>query len=131
MAGSEKFQAAMNETMTIHIDAWRCRAFHGVYPQEPKVGGEFELTLEVSFVIDERIQDLAKTISYVDLLCILRRQMRNTRPLLETVAMDAATEIKQSYPGVVEIILSIHKLQAPIEGFQGRVGVCYHKKYDT
>jgi dihydroneopterin aldolase len=131
MAGSEKFQALMNETMTIRIDGWKCHAFHGVYPQEPKTGGSFELTLEVSFLVDQRIQDLARTISYVDLLEILRRQMRHTRPLLETVAMDAASEIKQSYPGVVEISLSIHKLQAPIVGFQGRVGVRYHKKYDT
>lgn len=121
----------MNEIMTIRIDGWRCHAFHGVYPQEPKAGGPFELTLEVSFLADRRIQDLGETISYVDLLDILRRQMRLTRPLLETVAMDAAAEIKQSYPAVVEISLSIHKLQAPISGFEGRVGVRYHKKYNT
>jgi dihydroneopterin aldolase len=120
----------MNDLMTIRIEGWKCHAFHGVYPQEALCGGMFELTLEVMYEVRERITNLADTISYTDLLEILRRQMSHTRPLLETVAMDAADEIKQNYPGVVDISLSIHKLEAPIAGFQGRVGVRYHKKFD-
>jgi dihydroneopterin aldolase len=100
-----------------------------VYPQEPRVGGEFEVNLSVSYLTDSPINELDQTISYVDLLGILKSQMERPRPLLETVAMEAAADIKQSYPAVVEVALTIEKLQAPITGFQGRVGVCYNKKY--
>ncbi|MCU0381319.1 MAG: dihydroneopterin aldolase [Chitinophagaceae bacterium] len=119
----------MDARMTVQVAGFRCRAFHGVYPQEANVGGEFEINLKVTYLVDQNIIDLEQTISYVDLLRILKQQMGRTRPLLETVAMETASEIKQSYPGVVEIDLGIEKLQAPIPGFQGRVGVHYQKKY--
>lgn len=121
----------MNEIMTVRIAGWRCQAFHGVYPQEPRSGGEFEVNLDVGYAVREVVRDLRETISYVDLLEILRQHMQHPRPLLETVAMEAVADIKQHYPSVVEIRLSIYKLQAPIAGFQGRVGIDYHKKFNA
>lgn len=121
----------MNETMTIRITEWRCRAFHGVYPEEEKAGGEFEVNLEVAFFTKYKISELDGTISYVDLMDILSGEMARPRPLLETVAMEIAENIKQRHPAVVSCTITIDKLRAPIPGLHGRVGVRYHKNFNT
>lgn len=121
----------MNETFTIRITEWRCKAYHGVYPQEKKAGGEFEVNLEVAFAIHGKINHLDQTISYVDLIAIIAKEMSEPRSLLETVAMDCVEAIKQKYPSVVSCTLTIDKLRAPIPGLNGKVGVRYHKKFDV
>ena len=121
----------MNETMTIRITEWRCRALHGVFPEEKKAGGEFEINLEITFITSIRISELDQTISYVDLIEILTAEMSRPRSLLETVAMDIAGTIKQRHPGVVSCSITIDKLRAPIPGLKGRVGIRYHKNYDV
>jgi dihydroneopterin aldolase len=121
----------MNQTITIRITDWRCRAYHGVYPEEKMAGGEFEVNLEVAYCTDKKISSLDQTISYVDLIDILSKEMSETRPLLETVAMDTAEAIKQKYPGVVSCTLTIDKLRAPIPGLNGKVGIRYHKNFEA
>lgn len=117
-------------TLTVRINQWRCRAYHGLFKGEPKLGGEFEVNLEVTYRIQNKVNVLSETISYVDLLDLLREEMAHPRPLLEELAQDAVERIKQSYPAVVECCLSIDKLQAPIEAFQGRVGVTHRRSWD-
>jgi dihydroneopterin aldolase len=121
----------MNDTFTIRITEWRCRAFHGVYPEEKKAGGEFEVNVEVTYAINSKINSLDQTISYVDLIDIVAREMSEPRPLLETVAMDIGEAIKQKYPRVVSCSLVIDKLRAPIPGLHGKVGVRYHKNFNV
>jgi dihydroneopterin aldolase len=119
----------MNETMTIRISEWRCRAFHGVFPEEKMAGGEFEVNIEISYYIQSKINEIGDTISYVGLLEILSAEMARPRPLLETVAMETAAAFKQRYPAIVSCSLAIDKLRAPIPGLHGRVGIRYHKNF--
>jgi dihydroneopterin aldolase len=121
----------MNETMTIRITEWRCKAFHGVYPEEKKAGGEFEVNLEVTYSIQHQISQLDDTISYAAVMDILAREMAKPRPLLETVAMETVEAIKQSYPAIVSCSVTIDKLRAPIPGLLGRVGVRYYKNFNV
>lgn len=129
MAESEKPPTMNPATMTIRINQWRCRAFHGLYAGEPILGGEFEVNVEVTYRIINKINEISDTISYVDVLNLLREEMKKPRPLLEALAMDMAGNIKQRFPGVVECRISIDKLQAPIDAFQGKVGVSLHQKF--
>ena len=39
-------------------------------------------------------------------------------------------EIKRRYPAVQSVQISIYKLQAPIERFQGKVGVTVFRQFD-
>lgn len=117
--------------MKILLQGYRCKAFHGVFPEEQLTGGEFEVNLEVSFEEKGTIENLDESISYTDLLEIVKLAMKRPKPLLETVCQLIIREIKAAYPFVFEINISICKLTAPIANFQGRVGVSYQKKYNS
>lgn len=121
----------MNGMMKILLQGFRCKAFHGVFPEEQVTGGEFEVNLDVSFEEKGIIEKLEQSISYTDLLEIAKLSMSRPKPLLETVCQLIAHDIKAAYPFVLEINISISKLAPPIANFQGRVGVNYQKKYDS
>jgi dihydroneopterin aldolase len=52
-------------------------------------------------------------------------------PLLEELAEGIIRKIRHEYSFVKEISISIFKLQPPIGGFQGKVGITLHKKFDV
>ena len=117
--------------VTIHLHKVILHAHHGVYNDEEKIGSDYELNLDVKF--DEgntRFDRLEETISYEDLYSIVRKKMMVPTPLLETVCDGIIRKIRHEFSGVREISISIHKLEAPIENFQGRVGVTMRKKFD-
>ncbi len=117
--------------MKILLQGYRCKAFHGVFPEEQVNGGEFEVNLDVSFEEKGIIENLEETISYTALLELVKLSMDRPKPLLETVCQSITREIKAAYPIVIEINISICKLTPPIANFQGRVGVSYQKKYNS
>jgi 7,8-dihydroneopterin aldolase/epimerase/oxygenase len=113
----------------ILLQQYRCKAFHGVFPEEQVTGGEFEVNLDVSFEEQGILEELKDSISYTHLLDLVKASMKVSKPLLETVCQEIAAEIKAAYPFVGEINITISKLAPPIANFQGRVGVSYQKKY--
>jgi dihydroneopterin aldolase len=115
---------------SIFIRGFRCRAFHGVYPEERVIGQEFEIDATVSFPVPDEVRDLRDSISYADVLAIVRQAMSEPEDLLETVTAKIADRIRSAYGQVVEINITIVKLAAPIPNFGGRVGVTLTKKYD-
>jgi dihydroneopterin aldolase len=119
----------MNRTMTVCLDNWFCRAFHGVFEEEQRTGNEFSLTVRASYQVHGGINSIDETINYTDLLRIARTVMEKPEALLETVAMKIAEEIKTSFPQVTYIYISLYKTQAPIPNFQGRVGVIFEQNY--
>jgi dihydroneopterin aldolase len=48
---------------------------------------------------------------------------------LEKICQDIILKIKNQYPVVTEIRITIYKLQAPIENFIGKVGVTMHQVF--
>ncbi len=104
--------------------------FHGLYNGEPLTGGQFEVSLHVSYddtgVAFELLQD---AISYVTLFEIVKLRMSQPTPLLEKVAKDILDEVRERFPVVSASWISIHKLQPPIEQFEGRVGIVMSRDY--
>ena len=106
-------------------------AYHGVYEDEHKTGSAYEVNLEVKF--DENgneFETLEDTISYEDLLGIIKQRMAVKNSLLEKVADGIIRKIKHQSPRAKEIRLSIYKLQPPVENFQGKLGVTMYKRFD-
>ena len=106
-------------------------AFHGVYEGEAKVGSNYAVNLTVKY--DEggiTLDSLRNVISYQDLYEIVKKRMAIASPLLEEVAETIIIKIRHKYSKVREIAVSIYKLQAPIENFQGRVGITLQKKFE-
>jgi dihydroneopterin aldolase len=107
-------------------------ANHGLYKGESKTGNGYQLDLSVNY--DEgskKFEKLESTINYVRLYEIVKQRMKIPTPLLEQLCDEIIQEIKTQYPFVQEVRLSLYKLQAPIENFEGRVGVTLHKIFNV
>lgn len=117
--------------VVIELQQVRLQAFHGVYAGEQKTGSLYEINVKVSYEEgDTTFDDLKNTINYVEILEIVKQRMRIPTGLLEKVADDIIRTIKQQYPFSTGISFSIYKLDAPVENFQGKIGVTLHKKFD-
>ena len=116
--------------LTISLNKIRFYGQHGLYAEERKVGNEFEIDLHVHYHTDESvIHTMSSTINYVSLYNLLKAQMQQPRELLETFLMETVEKIHTSFPLVEKVEISILKLQAPISGVQGAVGVQYSKNF--
>ena len=116
--------------LTVELQNILFHAFHGIYAGEPKVGGDFEVNLKVSF--DEQGKDpesLTDSVNYVRLYELVKFRMKQPTRLLEKLCHDILFEIKAEFPFINEAHLSIYKLQAPVENFQGRLGVTLSKSW--
>lgn len=117
--------------LTVQLQSLQFHAFHGAYEGEPKTGNDYEVNLSVEY--NEKghdIHQLKDIINYEDLYDIVRKRMGVATPLLEEVAEGIIRKIRHQYSYVTEANVSICKLQAPIEGFQGKVGITLCRKFD-
>lgn len=106
-------------------------AFHGVYEGEKKTGNDFEIDLVVKYDDKKvKLDNLNSIINYEELFEIVKKRMAVPTPLLEEVAEGIIRKIRHQYPFIKETNVSIYKLNAPIEGFQGKIGITLQKKFD-
>lgn len=117
--------------LTVHLSDLQFYAYHGIYEGETVVGGNYLVELRVDYEEkNTRFDDIENLISYEELFVIVKKRMAIASPLLEEVADAIIRKIKHRYSVAREIIVTIYKLQPPIEGFQGRAGITLHKKFD-
>jgi 7,8-dihydroneopterin aldolase/epimerase/oxygenase len=117
--------------VTIEVQSMRLQAFHGLYKGEPTTGSPYDVSVKVMYEEGhESFETLKDTISYVEIVDIVKKRMSVPAPLLETVADGIIREIKHQYPFTREIMVSVYKLDAPIENFQGKIGVIIHKCFN-
>lgn len=103
---------------------------HGVYVEEQEVMNTFEVNLDVSYEeSDLKFNEVGDTISYVALFDIVQERIQVPVFLLEKICGETITKIKTKFPQVRAIQMSIYKLQAPIENFQGKVGVTMQRHF--
>lgn len=103
----------------------RFHAFHGVMPQETKVGNEFVVTVSVRIPYSADIldDDLDATISYADIYEIVEEEMKKPKKLLETVAALISKRILAHWSQVSSGEITICKSTPPISGITGNAEV--------
>ena len=117
--------------VVIELNQVKLHAYHGVYEGEKITGSNYEISVQVCYEEgDSTFDDLKNTINYVEILDIVKQRMQVPTGLLEKVADDIIRSIRRQYPFCTEIRFSIYKLDAPVENFQGKIGVTLHKKFD-
>jgi dihydroneopterin aldolase len=117
--------------VVIELNQVRLHAFHGVYEGEKLTGSNYEVNVRVAYEEgDTTFDDLKNTINYVEILEIVKQRMRIPTGLLEKVADGIIRKIRHQYAFTREISITIYKLEAPVENFQGKIGVTLHKKFD-
>ncbi len=116
--------------ITIHLHNVIFYSYHGILEEEKISGNEFEFSADIEFrEEDQVINSIHQTINYVDVYEIIKHRMSIPTALLETVIMDIGNTIKSNYDNIRSISIHLKKLHPPITGFQGAVGVSWHKQY--
>ncbi len=106
-------------------------AFHGHYPQEKTSGNKFlvDLTLYANTSKAELSDDLSDAINYQVAYAIIRDVFKNTKSnLLEKIASDVLTDIFNEFSELQEAKIKIKKINPPMGGQIGAVGVEISRK---
>jgi dihydroneopterin aldolase len=115
--------------MQVHLKEVRFYAYHGLDEGEDVLGGEYEVSLSASYMPKEiPVLSITETIDYAILYNLVKQRMRRPAKLLETLVTEIASEIFAKFSNVENVVISIHKLQPPIQNFEGAVGVTFQLK---
>ena len=116
--------------MTIELKGLRFHATHGMYAEERLVGNEFEVDVTVDYRLSKKnITSIEQTVNYMEIFRIVAEEMKERKPLLENCAIDIGEKLHTQFEEIEGITVSIRKLNPPISGFTGTVGVQYAKKF--
>jgi dihydroneopterin aldolase len=103
---------------TIKLKNIRTYSYHGCLVEEGKIGSDYSVTLEVKTDLRKSsVTDaLEDTVDYVVLNRIVVEEMAIRSKLLEHVAHRIITRIFKEIPSISRIILSVSKINPPIDG---------------
>lgn len=118
--------------ITIELQDVRVHAFHGIYEGERTTGNPYIVNLQVKYEETAgALGNITGTINYVELYQLVKNTMMEPRDLLEQVCDAIINQVSERFPFVKEVEISVYKLQAPIEGFQGKVGVRMNRSFNA
>ena len=104
------------ESSYISLRNVRFYAFHGVIPQERRVGADFLVTLRVGFPLEKAMlsDEIGDTLNYAALYTVVQAEMKKPSNLLEHVAGRIADAIVKRFPQVTSIDLELTKQNPPM-----------------
>ncbi len=114
-------------TGIIEINKLRLRAYHGVLEQERIVGNIFEVTVHLKYPMDKAMvtDNIITTINYVEVVDVIRNEMKQPSNLLESVAGRLKSAIIRRFPMVQGGRIKIAKLTPPIDCEVDSIAVNY------
>lgn len=109
----------------IAINDMRFYAYHGCFEQERAIGTHFRVDL--AFTTDtskaEVSDNIADTVSYLDVYRTVKHQMQQPSNLLEHVARRVGEAVLAGYPAVDDVTVRVYKLNPPLGGQMDSVSV--------
>lgn len=105
-------------TTKIRLEEMRFYAYHGVLPQETKVGNHFIVNLTLTAPLERAVRsdDLEDTLNYADVYAVVKEQMEIPSKLLEHVAGRILYALKEHFPRLTAVELTLSKLNPPFGG---------------
>ncbi len=102
---------------SVEVCGLTLRARHGVMPEERITGNTFAVDLRIDYPFDKALESdcLDDTISYADLVSIVREQMDVPSALLEHVAGRIIRAVTERFPALTGGRIRIAKLTPPID----------------
>lgn len=106
----------------------RLRAFHGVMPQERRVGAWFTVSLRVGVDLSDAVEGdcVEQTLNYAELYEVVKQQMAVPSQLLEHVAGRIAEAVFRRFPQAVTLDITLTKENPPMGADCGGAGVELH-----
>lgn len=126
MAGSAR------SCLEVRLEGLRFHAFHGMLPQETKVGNEFEADVSVLLPDVGAADDdsLDNSLCYAALYELVEQEMQHSSATLEHLAARIGRSILNRWSVVEAIDVSLTKLTPPIPRFRGSAKVVWHYRSD-
>ena len=102
----------------IILENMRFYAHHGVFEQERQIGSWYEASLKIKLDFTQALEtdDVKDTINYAKVYDIIAEEMRIPSNLLEYVAGRIINAIRQKFPEIEELEISLSKLHPPVNG---------------
>lgn len=93
-------------------------AYHGVMPQEAKVGNRFVVTLALTAPLEKAVasDELEDTINYAEVYAVVKEQMEIPSRLIEHAAGRILYALKERFPQLAAVELKLSKLNPPFGG---------------
>ncbi len=110
---------------TISIEGMEFFAYHGCFPEENIIGTRFvlDLYLETNTNEAEVSDELSKTVNYMEVYQIVKKQMAIKSNLLEHVGRRIIDEVKACFPQVAQVEVKVKKMNPPLGGKMDFVSV--------
>lgn len=93
--------------------------WHGVHPEERRLGGKYEVDAELFFdsLHAAQTDDITKTVNYQQAYEIIRTIMTG-KPvaLIETLAYGIADKLMEEFPALDSVTVKVRKMNLPIGG---------------
>ncbi|MEZ4721424.1 MAG: dihydroneopterin aldolase [Flavobacteriales bacterium] len=101
---------------TIEVKGLKFHAFHGCHPEERRVGGPFEVDVQIEADITKAAgsDNLEQAIDYVRIMGLVQTEMNNRCDLIETVAVNIGNSIRANLGVVGSIRVAVRKIQPPV-----------------
>lgn len=112
--------------MKIHLNDMVFYGYHGVHPEERKLGQRFivNLTVETRKEFDVDIHQLQDTIDYTRIYDEIKHTMEKKQfHLLEDCANEILDTVMNKFPKIIEAVVKIRKPSVPINGSLGSVEI--------
>lgn len=112
-------------TSKILLENIKIYAFHGVLPEEKRIGNYFIINAEVHADLwkASETDDLADTVNYAEINEIIHAEMKIPSQLLEHVAGRIIKKILGKFPKIEFVKIKITKTNPPMKGEMEGVSV--------
>lgn len=105
-------------TVQIELEAMKFYAFHGVAPQETRVGNTFVVDMVLTAPLDKAVanDNLEDTVNYATVYEMVKQEMAIPSKLLEHAAGRILKRLKETFPQLLAVELKLSKLNPPFGG---------------
>ncbi len=105
-------------------------SFHGVYPEERKIGGHYKIDLTLEFYFGKVLKsdDLADTIDYSSVYRVVEEEMKIPSKLIEHLAARIIDRIMEKFETIQNISIKLSKINPPMKAKLEAVSVLLEKE---
>ena len=100
----------------ISLDGLRFHAFHGVLPQERKVGNDYVVNIRVGYDVSSAClsDNVADTLNYAAMYEVVKAEMDKPSQLLERVAWRIGERLMEEFPSITSLTIQLTKQNPPM-----------------
>lgn len=110
---------------TIALEGLEFFAYHGFHDEEQRIGNRYQVDIQVVTDFSKAAENdkLKYTVNYADLYEIIVEVMKIKARLLEHIAQLIISNVRERYPNIEKIEVSVSKFNPPIGGVCTRAKV--------